>query len=153
MMRLAAVLCLLLFQIQVFAASALGCLHSDVQDVTSHQCVGMSGSLSAADLSAPGLGPILGPILGPVPNPNAIADGAAWAQPRSPIPADSAPDASVDDCQKCALNLCASSWHLVPPPGISTVRADVPVLAAVAQRHFYRLAPERFLKPPIAASA
>lgn len=128
-MRVIAVLCLLLFQVQVFAASALGCRHNDASVSPFHHCAMMIAQQAATK--------------------HAEAD-AGFARD---LAADAGADSTLGDCQKCALNLCAASWHLLGSSAEVTPHPGFAVLASLPSRHFYHHAPERFLKPPIALQA
>ena len=119
--RLIVALCLALFQVQLFAASTLGCLHdSDVA---------LSGGCPFhVSIAADG------------------AQVAAGAETKSakPVPAD----ADLLDCPKCALNL---GLHYAASVPVMTVvptpsHAQAQPLPAL---HFYRFTPKQIKKPPI----
>lgn len=121
--RLIVALCLTLFQVQLFAASTLGCLNATAAGTATgcpfHTLAG--GKQTSAE------------------------DSAASALP-SAVP----PSAAADplDCPKCALKLglhCAATvpvLSLIP----SLRPADAHPLPA---RHFYRFSPKQPEKPPI----
>jgi hypothetical protein len=104
---------LVLFQLQVFAAASLGCLHADGADGVASVC------------------------------PYHLADqdqGQSDAGVSDEVP-------GALDCTKCALTL---GLHAVPGavPALPVLVPRSPIVATQAC-HFYRHAPDSYLRPPI----
>lgn len=116
-------LCLTLFQCQVFAASALGCLHA-----------GASGERGAIGASAD--------LVSCPHHSGKVADQALTADAQSAA-------GDLLDCAKCALNCSVSHYdrasceHALTAPPVASASQALP------PRHFYRHSPESFLRPPI----
>jgi hypothetical protein len=123
--RLIVALCLVLFQVQLFAASTLGCLHDSAAAVS-----GGCPFHIPADRDQV-----------------ATADAAAAvATSVTPMPAD----ADLLDCPKCALNLGLHYAVAVPVVSIASTPQHAEA-QSLPELHFYRFTPKRFKKPPIAA--
>ena len=120
-------LCLALFQVQLFAASTLGCLH-DSDIAMSVGCPFHSTGDGAQVLTA--------------------VAAVAVAGSAAPMPADT----DLLDCPKCALNL--GLHYAVAAPIV--IIASTPHHAeahALPELHFYRFTPKRSKKPPIPADS
>jgi hypothetical protein len=125
--RLIVALCLALFQVQLFAASTLGCLHDSAAPVSG----GCPFHVSAAS----------DPVA-------AVNAKAAFTASAAPMPAD----ADLLDCPKCALNLGLHYAAAVPLVIIASThhQAEAQSLPGL---HFYRFTPKRLKKPPIPTDA
>jgi hypothetical protein len=147
-------LCLMLFQCQVFAASALGCLHVNAAPNGAADGVANGGRTAyqvcphharagvAAEPGAPDQ---------PAAQPFSAAT-LAWSGAVADGVAGQAASGDLLDCAKCALNCSVSHYdrapagHALPPPPAAGAAPALPI------RHFYRYSPESFLRPPIPAA-
>jgi len=135
--RVLLALCLLLFQLQLFAASALGCRHAGDAAVAGAG----DGTVSGCPHHAPSGSDPADSVDG---GPGDAGDPAA-----SP---GTDPDTSLTDCAKCALHLGLS--HAMASAGT----ADLPHLRPgrsdpLSPRHFYQFTPDPLQKPPRAPRA
>jgi len=134
--RLIAGLCLVLFQIQLFAASTLGCLHDGNAD-RPIGCPFHLGMTEADDQAA-----------------NLVSEAPGGR----PTPADSDTNASTSadnnllDCPRCALHLGLHHLfsHAVEPTAVASRHSEDWPLPRL---HFYRFVPDLITKPPIPADA
>jgi hypothetical protein len=112
--RLIALLCVMAFQVQAWAAASLPCRHNTVHP----------GAAEAAC---------------------ALHHGSRQlAPPRWP--------GAPFDCHKCMLECGLGLYHPVTS-GIRIARAlTLSEPTVLAEHHFYRFAPQRLLRPPIASS-
>jgi hypothetical protein len=107
---LAVVLCLLLMQAQLFAASTLGCRHL----------------IEGAPVTA----------------------ACAYHSGKTQAPGEAA-EATVLDCQKCALHCAIGACAKPSAAAVAEVRRSQPDPEPHPGRHFYRYAPEAAFRPPI----
>jgi hypothetical protein len=137
-------LCLMLFQCQVFAASALGCLHANA-------CAEIAaGSTSAIVDSCPHHA-VRGAAGGTLSAPGTMngQPSAALVSPHSAGGVDQADPGDLLDCAKCALSCSVSHYdrgpdvHALPALLVAAASPGLPI------RHFYRYSPDSFLRPPI----
>ncbi|MGB5735801.1 MAG: hypothetical protein WBM40_15305 [Thiohalocapsa sp.] len=124
--RLIVTLCLALFQVQLFAASTLGCLHDSDAALSGGCPFHVSVAADGAQVAAA-----------------AAATDTATAMPA---------DAGLLDCPKCALNLGLHFAASVPVVtiGSTTSHAQAQSLPAL---HFYCFTPKQTKKPPIAVAS
>ncbi|MGB5831944.1 MAG: hypothetical protein WBG92_08130 [Thiohalocapsa sp.] len=124
--RLIAGMCLVLFQVQLFAASTLGCLHQSLEDLPVNCPFHSSGVEDEASSDAIG------------------AEAFKAVDP-------ALVNGSLLDCPKCALGLglfhAAGAQTLTAPSAAQRSEAE-----PLPARHFYRFTPKQFRKPPIATA-
>lgn len=121
--RVIALLCLLMLQVQAYAAGSLACRHSGEAQAESVAIGHKTGCPHGPHLTDGG------------------AAGAAQAE------------TAVGDCQKCSLGLCLfGGLGLIVPHATSIAHAP-PTFGPVPSRHFYSFSPDRWVKPPISLSA
>jgi hypothetical protein len=120
--HIAAVACVLLLNLQLFAANALGCVHQPGNAAAVVDCPHMA-------LGAP--------------------EGAVPAAALASSSADSGVDSvSGEACQKCNLGKVAGAWHLVitPSPLLPSRPELLPAARPVAAAPHYT--PDGLLRPP-----
>ena len=120
--HIAAVLCVLVLNLQLFAANVIGCVHAGgTQTVTAH----------CAHTGAP-------------------APAAADAQSATPQSATSKTHLpSGAPCHKCSLSAVAAGWNLLAvhvPPGLAPAAREHPTADTIPQLH--TRAPDVLLRPP-----
>jgi hypothetical protein len=118
--HLAAAACVLLLNLQLFAANALGCVHESAAAAAVAGCPHLGGAL---------------PPTGEEPPPPATGD-------------DPVPSTAVEPCQKCNLGKVAGGWHLVSaqPPAVAQENAPLP--QATLRLHPSAPASDGPLRPP-----
>ena len=130
--RLIAGLCLALFQVQLFAASTLGCLHDGGADRPAACPFHLAASDGADEM---------------------VDDADAYSPASKQAVAESTPaDTDLLDCPKCALHL--GLHHLRNTP--TEVLAALPQGSEASpspRLHFYRFVADLIIKPPIPADA
>jgi len=120
--HIAAVACVLLLNLQLFAANALGCVHQPDNAAAVVDCPHMAFG---------------------------AAEGAVPAAALASNGADSGVDSVAGDaCQKCNLGKVAGAWHLVltPSPLLLSRPALLPAAHPVARAPHYT--PDGLLRPP-----
>jgi len=133
--RLIAGLCLVLFQVQLFAASTLGCHHAGNAD-RPIGCPLHLGTTQADDLAA-----------------NRVSEAPGDRPTAADADAMGATSADTNplDCPRCALHL--GLYHLfssaIEPTAVASRHAEDWPLPRL---HYYRFVPELITKPPIPAS-
>jgi hypothetical protein len=118
--HLAAAACVLLLNLQLFAANALGCVHESAAAATVAGC--------------PHLGDTLPPTGEEPPTP------AAGDDPVAPT--------AVEPCQKCNLGKVAGGWHLVSAQLPALAQENAPLPQAKLTLHPSAPASEGPLRPP-----
>lgn len=126
-------ICMLTFQLQIYAASTLSCRHAPEAAIYTISQGASEGVVERAPTHCPHLVPVL-----------ATAD----ATTASGDSGDAA-DPSLGDCQKCMLDLCAlGALGLLPqPPLMAEPVRSMP--SPRQQPHFYRYSVDLWSKPPI----
>jgi hypothetical protein len=133
------VICLLTFQLQALAASALPCRHAlDPTAFSDLATVPLAARVCAHALTASA--PV-NKLANVEPSRPSLADSVAGEQ--------SSAKAIAPDCQKCALDLCVfgAMAGLPQPPMIDAVAASRPMPSP--QSHFYLYSDDLWSKPPI----
>jgi hypothetical protein len=118
--HLAAAACVLLLNLQLFAANALGCVHESAAAAAVAGCPHLGGAL---------------PPTGEEPPPPATGD-------------DPVPSTAVEPCQKCNLGKVAGGWHLVSAPLHAVAQENAPLPQAKLSLHPSAPASEGPLRPP-----
>ena len=119
--HIAAVACVLLLNLQLFAANALGCVHQPDHAAAVVDCPHTNGA--------------------------AAAEGASTAAPLA-SGSGGVDSVSGEACQKCNLGKVAGAWHLVltPSPLLLSRPALLPLAHPVAEAPHYT--PDGLLRPP-----
>jgi hypothetical protein len=131
--HIAAAACVLLLNLQLFAANALGCVHQAHHQARHH--TQPDGSMSAT-----GACPHLHGFLA-----QAASGDAA---PVAPTNGDTPDAAAAEPCQKCNLGKVAGGWHLVgiQAPLLAQAAPALPTPAPAI--HLCSRSPDSLLRPP-----
>ncbi|MGD9298251.1 hypothetical protein [Thiohalocapsa sp.] len=123
--HLAAVACVLLLNLQLFAANALGCIHQAQPD----------GSV---------------PATGACPHLSGFMTQAASGDAASVTPAggDTPDAAAAEPCQKCNLGKVAGGWHLVGVQAQLLAHAAPAPPTPAPAIHLSSRCPDGLLRPP-----
>lgn len=134
----------MLFQCQVFAASALGCLHANAGAEIA------AGNTSAMLDSCPHHA-VRGAAAGTLSAPGTTVNGQSFAALVSPYSAggDQAAPGDLLDCAKCALSCSVGHYDRGPDAHVLPALMVAAASPALPIRHFYRYSPDSFLRPPI----
>jgi hypothetical protein len=121
--RAVALICLLLLQVQAFAAATLNCRHAGEQQ---------------SDYSG-------GVVATACPYGTHLSNGSPDAGEPTGSP--------LGECQKCSLGLCLLGGLALIGGDASPFVHRPPTFAPVPGRHFYRFSPDQWVKPPIFTSS
>ncbi|WP_295543826.1 hypothetical protein [uncultured Thiohalocapsa sp.] len=152
--HLAAIACVLLLNLQLFAANALGCVHRPADAAASAGCAHWGvAAMPTVDRSAATPDLASAPDLESVPSPAPAPMSALALYPDlEPTPAaptaQAAGTATGEPCQKCNLGQVAGAWHLVlaRAPELAVRHTALPHAHPAVRIHAH--IPDGLLRPP-----